>query len=1049
MTTKDFVISPYLQTIANHLNNNLKTNTELEIRITTFGYNENDKNSLARQMLQFLNLKYYLESNFGPPEEYYMTDLRSDDSDQVRQTIEIDKETGEEKIYNIVKEPLFDSVKYDISNNGSSVLKNEYGLKLALSKETKKTYTDDRIKNPKITRVKHRYSWVIEKANIRYDLTEVNQIEKGQPNKEFYEVEIENLDPIFNERKSKITGEYAEYFKKAMFVFNKFILATLSEFQMSDTYYNFSQQREISEFFNNATKAKEYVNFKNMKQRTKMGDKGFVYFPKPGEMANEIVVQARPLKKFDMVSGGLMFGSIKYTVTPKAEGVRKFLVIHKTGVWLVFPNGPKSSYCLVYRNDHPEFVNWKPYINSIFDGEDIPKDNQFDQHRKGNYNNVSHYYIPFDTLIFKDIDIRDDKNLTLFDRQKYFSLIKKISNTDRLIIVEKPFYKLGDNMETMYETINKVLSQNPDLEYETDGLIFTPYNSSYNPRTDILVPKRSRNLVDYPDICKWKPLDKISIDVKVKPSLHKVYSSKGAEDVEFIGSQWNSFDPETQIDWNDNLFNTIKTDNIVEFGLKLDPDGNPVSDENGNIILKPFRIRYDKQFANGVATVEDNYGEMNDPVTTDTLLGKDIKLYRQYHNRVKREVLTNREKVPDGSHLIDIGSGRGGDLNKLSKFSKVLMIEPYAPFLEELEKRLTQFPENVKSKVTTLQAGGQESQRILLKAKDVFGEEFGKKPLCISMMLSMSFFWQSTNFLYQLVNTINMISEAYYNAGGKEGSLYFLFMTIEGERTLKLLTENDNSVTLNGATISYFPEQEKVYINIPGTIVERQEEYLVNLVQFRNLTNMDVVYEKEANGENFLSENEKIFTSLYVYGQYIIKKSDVVIYDVVPETQVFQLKEDLIIEDKNLEPVENIVTLVPETVESYYIPQESNSTLFEAIIKYFNPDVDSIDIEDVITYRKNIALAIKDKNPYDVKDRSIFTSAGNGYLKKTFKTKNEAIQWIFSNYEFKPEEISWIPDLIGFYISVNGVVNYTSELNEDINTINLKYENDHYMLILK
>ena len=69
-------------------------------------------------------------------------------------------------------------------------------------------------------------------------------------------------------------------------------------------------------------------------------------------------------------------------------------------------------------------------------------------------------------------------------------------------------------------------------------------------------------------------------------------------------------------------------------------------------------------------------------------------------------------------------------------------------------------------------------------------------------------------------------------------------------------------------------------------------------------------------------------------------------------------------------------------------------------------------------------------------------------MKKLIKNKQDAIRWVVGNHELKPEEISWIPDMIGFYISVNGYINYTSETNEDIKTIPLLYEDDHYKLIL-
>jgi hypothetical protein len=496
---------------------------------------------------------------------------------------------------------------------------------------------------------------------------------------------------------------------------------------------------------------------------------------------------------------------------------------------------------------------------------------------------------------------------------------------------------------------------------------------------------------------------------------------------------------------------------------------------------------------------------MNDPIKIETLLGSDDTLLRQYHNKIKYDLYTNiKGDQRTGSHLIDIGSGRGGDLGKYrgGKFTKILSIEPHEPYYNEFLERLESSFKDLKPLVTTLLAGGEESQRILQTVKDTFGNELGKAPLTISMMLSLSFFWlNGSSMLYQLANTINLIKEAYYSNGGKTGNLRFIFLTIEGERTYNLMTANNNFVDLNGTTLSYFPEKETVHIHIPDSIVTEQDEGLVNLYQLRNLTNMDVVYEKEATENKMLSEPEKILTSLYVYGEYVVNNSSFILYPKdnlkntvkkiidaetfeEPEVPVKKLPFPKSPRSRSVSPVktpvpeyetvfdklEQLELPVPEELknypednskekdetlkisiktgyvddEGYYVPSESNSTLFECIIKYFNPEAPYVPMNEVIKYRNEMALSIRNTNPFDNANRSIFVSAGKGFLKDVSVNKTDAVTWIASDNELPPPYLVWIPDTIGVNLKVNGENYLTTRISNELETIVLKYENKHY-----
>jgi hypothetical protein len=390
------------------------------------------------------------------------------------------------------------------------------------------------------------------------------------------------------------------------------------------------------------------------------------------------------------------------------------------------------------------------------------------------------------------------------------------------------------------------------------------------------------------------------------------------------------------------------------------------------------------------------------------------------------------------------------------------------------------------SKFATLQAGGEEYENIIAATRATFGNDFGRKPLYISMMLSLSFFWKSREMLEQLANTINLIKDEYYRSipKGSKNQIKFLFFTIEGERTLKFFEEHDNSAVLNGVIMNY--KDDVVYIDIRGSIVENQTEYIVKLKELFAITDMKLKYEKSANHEKLLSENEKKLTSLYVYGEYIINNSTFNIYESIKESR----KQDKII---NLEKVqtpkrrsrtpsptrpktpvvetifdklENIELPIPEELrnqdnskeetlklsiktgyvddEGYYVPSESNSSLFECIIKYFNPEAPYVPMNEVIKYRNEMALSIRNTNPFDNANRSIFVSAGKGFLKDVSVNKTDAVTWIASDNELPPPYLVWIPDTIGVNLKVNGENYLTTRISNELETIVLKYENKHY-----
>jgi len=980
MAKPRFYLEKYFPQLLQKLEENLKVNKELEIRFTEIGnVKKKYDDFVPLEPDTFKRMKEYFIHRYGTPKEIHSEDRIKNGK---RQSIMIN-EDGSEEILAIEKASLWDSktedykLGYRYTNSYD-----EFGIKVSLAKEVDIKPEAKKFVDPDVQRTKHRYSW--KDGFLQYDITRVIQEEKGKKTKTMYEMEIEVIQSLFHARTNPFTQEENNALSMIFMRLDNQMRFLWNILNDTDIMFKRSELDEVENMIQEYTNSGEY-------------------------RPDNFVVKARNLKFHDLVYGGLVGGKIEYTVTPKAEGLRKFLVIDGRGVWLIYPG---DQYCLVERapSDPEKYKTWRwfKYRNTILDGEDI-----LPERRKENtYQEIKHFYLPFDTLIFKGEDVR---KLTLIERQKFTNEIRNVvGSSSSLLIKQKPFIPLGKTMKTFFEEVNNMFETMKGLEYNTDGLVFTPINSPYNSHSDKLKDKWKRKLTLFPDICKWKPANEYTIDLKVirTPSNRGIFSSKGDQNILFTGTQNAPFDAEIQVDWYHPMFADIYNNAIVEFGPKLNSNGQQVKAENNGIILVPIRIREDKQYANSQSVAEDTWNDLNNPIQEDTIRGKTLQLVRKYHNVVKRELFDSATGTDN--HLIDIGSGYGGDISKTNKYSRILAIEPDAEHMEEFRRRLTLFPQEKQRQISTLIAGGEEYEKIMTAVRHTFGNDFGKKPLYISMMLSMTFFWKSEEMLQQLANTINLIKEEYYRnvpkelktSKGPKHIVKFLFLVMDGEKVVDYLKENNESVNLNGALINY--KDGVVYIDIPGTIVERQTEYPVYLKDLREITDMEVDYEKVANDQKFLSENELKYTSLYIYGQYSLPNKPIYLFQ--------QLKKSE--ESKTLIFPENEAKNL-ETSELAF-----HNTLFHALFQAFNPDVKENEILStyVLLYRKEISESIEKINPFDLDGRTIFESAGNGFLKDISENVEYAKQWIFSDNELSPEYISWIPDVIGSNLNVNGIV---------------------------
>lgn len=281
---------------------------------------------------------------------------------------------------------------------------------------------------------------------------------------------------------------------------------------------------------------------------------------------------------------------------------------------------------------------------------------------------------------------------------------------------------------------------------------------------------------------------------------------------------------------------------------------------------------------------------IEDPIELSTLLGTNIKLMRKYHNVIKRELF---DESP-GKYLLDLGSGRGGDINKIQKYEKIIAVEPNTEHiikLVELAKKIFELPEiRIITKMSELDniSNSSRDKIIILntKAEDydfitsAVHKFFGKADV-ITMMLSLSFFWKNETILQSLVKTVS----DNLAVGG-----VFSYITIDGEKVkqtfdpiikgpiIEELNLNNGDIMMKYIKTNGFSNELRV--KYKGTIVgddEEQIEYLVMLDNLRQLFGQVGIKElsyESATREQLLNSSEIQLTKMYSYGKFYRKSTE-------------------------------------------------------------------------------------------------------------------------------------------------------------------------------
>jgi hypothetical protein len=283
-----------------------------------------------------------------------------------------------------------------------------------------------------------------------------------------------------------------------------------------------------------------------------------------------------------------------YTVTDKADGVRKLMFIHNSGkIYFIDINMNVQFTGIICGN--------KKLYSTIVDGEHVLHD------KLGNFINV---YLAFDVYYLNNKDVRRLPFVKQSDIETVEGEEKKTSTRNRLKILNDNIFKnlelspiVGETMSMsfrvktfyisdgndIFKNCNTILSREGEnlFNYEIDGLIFTPSNTAVGniSKTDRMSTSKSTWWESF----KWKPSKYNSIDFLVT-------TKKTDDGEEIIGNIFQDGE-DMQLQTQLTQYKTL----VLRVGFDEERHGylNPCLDVINDNLPKRQRRQYNKKYNKG------------------------------------------------------------------------------------------------------------------------------------------------------------------------------------------------------------------------------------------------------------------------------------------------------------------------------------------------------------------------------------------------------------------------------------------------------------------
>lgn len=693
---------------------------------------------------EFINLLNFLTNSSYP--KFYRTE-----TEDVIEIMENPNGKGNIRCRYDISNPKDKIYENKVRNNKDALIIRRLGVRVTSSfeKEVDGNLVDEMKKNwkPHIRRVRRRTTFSTRDANSPFygfdidativeesKLSYVDEVEIVQKSFGKYELEIEA-------KKEGLKGE--DFADLILFVYNGLIIGAyvtkntnFSTNLIDKLTFNIVARKRIVDL-HNLLFEKDVINskWKNKDSLRMFGN----YWNKPKDIKLKNL-QPMIVRKGNKEYTTFHFGTSFPTV--KLNGKRYMLFILKEETYLVMP---PFTIIKFGKTENPE------YDGTLIDGE-----------LKMSSEGIVVFHM-FDILFLKGDDVKDYTFLERYDMiQSIFA--KKVVEPFYALMEIKHFEIEGtiyERMRRVATTYKKMLEEDPN---STDGIIIQPSHKYFNDTT-----------------FKWKPVDKLTIDFKFIQATEKDISAditqKNYKRVFFltVNKGKSIFKPRAEKDHD---------------GKEIKFDGYIILDKNSiytqwiNAIVEckwdykrktfiPLIVRDDRGGnPNDMGPALDVWKDIVRPIALSTVTGEDLVVMRKLHNKVKNDML--KVYLKRENNIIDIGSGRGGDLNKWQELGlgKIYAIEPNENNAEELTRRLEEMNRKAFD-VELLQIGAEDTKEIKKEIGDT-------KINAIVSFFSLTYFGESNEKYQGLLDTINLIQ-----SGG-----YFIGAVMDGER-VKILLERE------------------------------------------------------------------------------------------------------------------------------------------------------------------------------------------------------------------------------------------------------------------
>jgi len=219
-----------------------------------------------------------------------------------------------------------------------------------------------------------------------------------------------------------------------------------------------------------------------------------------------------------------------YTVTDKADGARKLLYINKSGkIYLIDTN-----LNIQFTGAITKIIELR---ETVLDGEHIL------HNKKGEFINL---YAAFDVYIINKKDVRDNAFIPdedsaesdILNKYRLPLLVNIVTNLQPVSVtssglspirIQHKNFKAENINTSIFQCCNTVLEQESSLEYDIDGLIFTPSNLGVGANKPQESGPKFKSTWD--NSFKWKPPEFNTIDFLVT-------TKKDANNEDFIGNKF-------------------------------------------------------------------------------------------------------------------------------------------------------------------------------------------------------------------------------------------------------------------------------------------------------------------------------------------------------------------------------------------------------------------------------------------------------------------------------------------------------------------------------